>query len=116
LGGYQYGFPAGLMDKGETIEETAKRELLEETGLTMSRIIKTSPPLFSSSGITDETIGLVFAECHGSPSNRLNEASEDIETVMVSKKEALVLMKDPAIKWDVKTWIVLDFFSGSGIF
>jgi ADP-ribose pyrophosphatase len=114
LGGYQHGFPAGLVDKGETIEETAKRELLEETGLSMSRIIKISPPVFSSSGMTDEAVSLVFAECQGSPSNRFNEASEDIETVMVSEEEALALMKDPAIKWDVKTWIVLNSFSVRG--
>ena len=116
LGGYQYGFPAGLVDKGETIEETAKRELWEETGLSMSRIIKISPPAFSSPGMTDEAVSLVFAECQGSPSNRFNEASEDIETLMVSREEALALMKDPASKWDVKTWLILNSFSGSEIF
>ena len=116
LGGYQYGFPAGLVDKGETIEETAKRELWEETGLSMSRIIKISPPAFSSPGMTDEAVSLVFAECQGSPSNRFNEASEDIETLMVSREDALALMKDPASKWDVKTWLILNSFSGSEIF
>ena len=114
LGGYQYGFPAGLVDKDETIYETAKRELFEETGLNLTRITKTSPPVFSSSGMTDEAVSLVFAECQGKPSNRFNEASEDIETIMVSNEEALSLMNDPTIKWDVKTWIVLNFFSAQG--
>ena len=33
-----YNFPAGLIDPGETPEESARRELWEETGLTLSRI------------------------------------------------------------------------------
>jgi len=30
---YGYAFPGGMMELGETIEETAKREILEETGI-----------------------------------------------------------------------------------
>ena len=33
-----YNFPAGLIDPGETAEESAKRELWEETGLVLTRI------------------------------------------------------------------------------
>ena len=33
-----YNFPAGLIDPGETPEESARRELWEETGLTLTRI------------------------------------------------------------------------------
>ena len=33
-----YNFPAGLIDPGETPEESARRELWEETGLTITRI------------------------------------------------------------------------------
>ena len=73
LGGYQYGFPAGLMDAGETVVETCRRELFEETGLSVHRILRQSPPVYSSSGITDEAVSMVFVECDGTPSNAANE-------------------------------------------
>src|SRR5437764_592182 len=53
-GDYVYELPAGLADDGETIEDTARRELREETGFELVRIKHTSPPVYSSSGLTDE--------------------------------------------------------------
>lgn len=111
LGGYQYGFPAGLIDPGESVEEAGRRELFEETGLMMTRIIRQSPPVFSSSGLTDESISLLFAECEGEASNAHNEASEDIEVIMLSRAKAKLLCQDEGIKFDVKTWIILNSFA-----
>lgn len=55
---YILEFPAGLVDPGEDIESTAKRELLEETGFS-GKIKKISPSLFSSPGILSETVSFV---------------------------------------------------------
>ncbi|SLM31619.1 putative nucleotide diphosphate hydrolase (MutT family hydrolase) [Desulfamplus magnetovallimortis] len=115
LGDYQYGFPAGLMDKGETIEDTASRELREETGLDLLRVVRISPPIYSSSGMTDESVSLVFSFCMGTPSVKWNEDSEDIEVIMVSQKEAQKLVNAPDLKFDVKSWIVLSNFAQTGL-
>ena len=115
LGGYQYGFPAGLMDIGETVEQAGKRELFEETGLTLTRVLKKSPAIFSSSGMTDESISLLFVECKGSPTSFFNEASEDIEVMMLSQKQALDILCSNRIKFDVKSWIVLNTFASQGV-
>lgn len=114
LGGYQFGFPAGLLDDGETVEKAGGRELFEETGLTVIKILKQSPAVFSSSGMTDESVSLLFVQCDGIPTSRHNEDSEDIETVMVSKREAETLLCDNRIKFDVKSWIILNHFAAAG--
>ena len=114
LGGYQIGFPAGLMDAGETLFETARRELFEETGLSMKQVVRYSPPVYSSSGMSDEAIALVYVECGGTPSDRANESSEDIEVVFVDAGAAASLINDPGHKIDVKTWMALSEFARWG--
>ena len=114
LADYEYGFPAGLLEAGEAVENAARRELREETGLEMTRVLKTSPCLYSSAGITDESMTLVYVECDGEPSVGGNEASEIIEVLFVSPQEADRLCRNSSLKFDAKAWLVLTRFAATG--
>ncbi len=115
LADYEYGFPAGLIDPGETIEQTARREMQEETGLTVTRFLKISAPVYSSAGMTDESVAMVYVECDGQPSTAGNQDSELIEVRLVTRTQALQMCENPALKLDVKAWLVLAGFSEKGI-
>jgi len=114
LADYEYGFPAGLVDDGESIEQAARRELNEETGLTLTRVISISPPIYSSAGMTDESVVMVYIECNGRPSTAGNTASESIEVDFVSPSQAARLCDNPALKFDAKAWLVLSRFALKG--
>jgi ADP-ribose pyrophosphatase len=111
LDDYEYGFPAGLVDKGESVEQAARRELKEETGLTVRRFIKISPPLYSSAGMTDESVAMVYVECAGEPSNSANTDSELIEILFISSDQAQDLLNDTTLKFDAKSWLAISQFA-----
>ena len=110
LGGFQYGFPAGLVDPGESVQQAAERELVEETGLRVTRHLQQSPVVFTSSGLTDESVVMVYVECTGEASDAGNSGSEWIETHFVSATDADRLCREANILMDVKTWLVLEGF------
>ncbi|KIY67693.1 hypothetical protein CYLTODRAFT_422278 [Cylindrobasidium torrendii FP15055 ss-10] len=52
--------PAGLIDEGESAEDAALRELVEETGFKAERIIESSPVIVSDPGMTNANMKLVL--------------------------------------------------------
>ena len=114
LADVEYGFPAGLVDAEESVEEAVRRELMEETGLKVTQIIKSSPALYSSAGMTDESVSIVYVECEGEVSTAGNEGSEQIEVLFVSADQAGTLCRDSTLKFDAKAWPVLCRYAEHG--
>ncbi len=111
LNDYEYGFPAGLIDAGESVEQATRRELWEETGLTVSRFIKMSPPIYSSAGMTDESVTMVYVECEGEPSNTANTEFEMIEVLLITPADAFRMCGDSTLKFDAKAWLEVSQFA-----
>ena len=77
---YEIAIPAGLIDEGETVEQAAKRELKEETGLDLLEVLHISPLLAASAGGTDECVKIVWCKASGTLSSEYLEVHEDIMT------------------------------------
>ncbi len=79
-------FPAGLIDKGETPEKAALRELEEETGY-KGEVIRVSPLCVKSAGLSDESTFMV--ECIVDASKRGKSKMEDTEDIKIMWKTPL---------------------------
>ncbi len=82
-------FPAGLMDAGESPEQTALRELREETGYG-GRVLRVGPAVSTSAGLTTELVHMVFVEADEEPdplSDTGPESSEEISVIRVREGE-----------------------------
>jgi 8-oxo-dGTP pyrophosphatase MutT (NUDIX family) len=90
---YTIELPAGLIDKGETVEEAAIRELREECGL-VGKAVRTSPSLVMSPGLTNESIAIVTVEvdmqdpANQNPKQQLDEG-EFVQMLCVDRRKLL---------------------------
>lgn len=73
-----YNFPAGLIDPGEIPEQSAKRELWEETGLTLVRIDDVLDNSYSAVGFANERNICVF----GAATGEFRESTSDVEEIV----------------------------------
>jgi ADP-ribose pyrophosphatase len=82
VNGYVVEFPAGLNDKGETLEAAARRELIEETGYSASEMVfLTEGPM--SSGSSGEILTAFFARGLEFKGIGERDETEDIEVLEV---------------------------------
>jgi ADP-ribose pyrophosphatase len=115
IGDYVLSFPAGLLDHGESIEETARRELLEETGLDIASVQRVTQPLYSSSGVTDEAVALAFVEARATPQTKPKlEASEDLQVLLLDFAAVCRLCDDRSARIDARAWAVLHMYQQLG--
>lgn len=110
---FEYGFPSGLIDEGETVEQAVSRELKEETGLQLIKINHISTPVYSSAGLTDESCHMVLAEAGGEASDEWLEASEDIEVLFMDVADIRDLLASDK-KVAAKAWGLLRHYAAIG--
>ena len=73
-----YNFPAGLIDPGERPEESARRELWEETGLRLVRIDDVLDGSYSAIGFSNERNVCVFGVATG----EFRQSTSDMEEIV----------------------------------
>lgn len=111
LGDYEHGLPAGLYDHNESAEAVAKRELKEETGLKMTKVLYVGPACVSSAGLSDESVVYVVCECSGTVNTDGNEGTEDI-TVNVLDIDGVRALRNSPEKISAKALPFLLMFDG----
>lgn len=102
LGRREISFPAGLIDESDYDQDTprirtaavnaAVREMEEETGLDFLPIQVSPDNLYSSAGLTNESCIILFGYASGKVSLHGNEASEDIEVLLVTFPEMVEMI------------------------
>lgn len=122
----EVGFPAGLIDPEDYADGTsictaarkaAVREMKEETGLDFTPTAVSPENLYSSAGMTNESVIIVFGVAQGIPSNEGNEVHEDIVTTLFTFAEMVEMMDNRKdVTYGKTTWPFLWAFKFSGGF
>jgi ADP-ribose pyrophosphatase len=99
--------PAGTRDPGESPEQTAHRELREETGY-ITGDLKPLCKFFTSPGVMDEEMH-VFVASRLVPDARNLDAGEQIENMPVTWDEAMAMLSNGMVR-DAKTFAALLFY------
>ena len=90
-----YNFPAGLIDPGETPEQSARRELWEETGLTLTRVDDVLDNSYSAVGFANERSICVF----GTATGEFSRSTSDVEEIVpgwYTKEQMRALLRTEA--------------------
>jgi len=108
-GGLLWEIPAGTLDPGEDPEVCARRELLEEAGVTAGRLERMTS-IWTTPGFTDEVIHLYVASglTAGTPSR---ERDEFIEVVPQPLSQVLARIRDGEVR-DAKTVVAILYMAG----
>ena len=90
-----YNFPAGLIDPGETPEQSAKRELWEETGLTLTRIDDVLDNSYNAVGFANERSICVFGTAAGEFRKSTSDAEEIVPGWYTKEEMRALLRSEP---------------------
>ena len=89
---YIYNLCAGMIEPGESIEECMNRELYEETGLRVKRVIDILPPCFAAVAVSDIKTRVAFAEVEGEFADH-SSSNEEITAAFYSREEVKELLR-----------------------
>ena len=113
---YLYEIVAGIIDEGESAEQAAKRECLEETGCEVKKITPIHS-YFPSPGSTEEYYDLFIGEINTFDGERvmgLESENEDILVKSFNVNEVKKMLKEKKIKNGLTLvalqWFFLDYY------
>lgn len=87
-----YNLCAGMLETGESLEHCIERELYEETGLNLKKILKILPPSYAAVGFSDTTTYFAFVETQGEIADHTS-ANEKIIPCFFTKEEVAKLIE-----------------------
>lgn len=116
LNSWCIAFPAGLMEPGESLAECVDRELREETGYALrtnlgAQAIDPLPQAgFSSTGLTDETVHVVFAQVEKA-ADAQPEPAEFIEPFLLDIADVPRFLAENTTPLGTRVQLVLEAFA-----
>ncbi len=105
-----YNLCAGMIEKDESIEECISRELYEETGLKVKRLLDILPPSYSAVAISDTKTHVVFVEAEGEFEDHTSD-NEMIEAAFYTREEVKQLLETQ--EFSSRAQIIAYFFTKS---
>lgn len=98
--------PAGLIDKGETAEQAAIRELEEETGYKAEKVTESSPIIFSDPGMSNANMKLVVASVPMNDQLEMPDSKLDVGEHIVKRVIPLDKLNATLKVYDEKGYVV----------
>lgn len=90
---YIYNLCAGRLEKGESIEDCIRRELYEETGLSLKRILHILKPSYAAVSFSDVRTQIAFVEVEGTFADHTSD-NEEIRAGFYTKEEVNELLEN----------------------
>ncbi len=115
LNSWCVSLPAGLIDAGESLEEAVARELSEETGYRLrddiAPAVRPLPqPGFSSTGLTEENVQVVFAQVEAAGKARPDSA-ELIEPFIVARADLRAFLDANQLPIGTRCQLILELLA-----